>query len=491
MSKRILAVFLVAFGVLGLLSTVALAGLPEEPLQALDCSKPAAGFACAAKTGGTTTYDIIASPSVLNPVTTQDTASESIHNHIFGSFYTSYSLLGAGANGTDPQVASVIQVSKDGTSVTYTIRKGLQYSDGSPVTADDILYWYYSVIWNPNLPNSQVDGFTCPSDGSPFVVTSPAPNQITVSCPAAFRTFTSSAGGTFALSKQMALDLIKAQNIPTQGCIGPGPDGVLDSKPGADDTASGPLICPGKSGTLEAKPAGDDAIIDVATAEFLGLGVDIKQLRGLGPLVLTNFNSAAVAQYARNPNFYEADSKGTQLPYLDNLQVTIIPTAGQNLALSDFLNGTSDVLGPRAGDIAPILGQAAKGGFAVNADIDTKSPGAGSDEFITPNFSAPDPNVAAAMRNSTVRHALFLEIDRLAITQNVRLGLAVPQYNPVSLAGAGHDQFFSGRSSTCQDFINAKLATSASCADDKWTVAKGLALDVTRLPSPNDPNVQE
>jgi ABC-type transport system substrate-binding protein len=444
MSKKLLSVLLVAFGFLGLLSTVVLAGLPEEPLQAIDCGKAPTGFTCAAKTGGGYTYDIIAAPSVLNPVTSSDTASDAVIDHIFGTFFNSYSFLGQGAQGTDPAAASVIEVSKDGKTVTYTLRKGLVYSDGSAVTVDDILYWHDKVVYNPNLPNSQTDVLACASDGSPMKVTSPAPNQIQVSCPATYRTFTADAP-QMVLSKQMALDLIKSQNIAVD--------------------ANG-----------------------FAAAEFLGLGVDTKLLRGLGPYIMTNFNSSAVANYQRNANFYEADSNGTQLPYVDKLTLIIIPTAGQNLSLTNFLNGTTDHYPPRPGDIAPILSQAAAGGFKVNQDINRGNPNSG-ETLITLNFEDPDPNLAAAARNIKVRQALNLAIDRLSIVQNVLLGLGTPQLNPVSIT---EGNFFSGRKNTCDAFSKAGLVDAGHpCADGKWTVAQGLALSVTRLPDVTDANVKQ
>ncbi len=497
---RSLMVLFVAVGVLAMVGTVVLAGLPAEPLTILNCktgqydnitvrTEPGPEYACPTKAGGSYTYAIIASPSTLNPVTASDTASDSISDHIFGTFYTGYSLLGAGAQGTDPQVASVINVSKDGTTVTYTLRKGLVYSDGSPVTTDDILYWYRNVVWDPNLPNSNQDSFTC-TDGSPFVVTSPAANQIQVHCPQPFRTYTGVAGAMYVMSKPMALELIKSQGIATQKIIGPGPNGVLDTKPAGDDKVSGPDIGAGKDGTLNTTPAGDDTIIEVPTQEFLGLGVNLKQLRGLGPFVLSSFQSDSLAKYARNPNFYESDSNGTQLPYLNSLQIVIIPTAGFNLALSDFLNGTTDEYGPRPQDISVILSQAAAGGFGVNQDINTGIANAG-ETFVTPNFDDPDPNLAAVARNPAVRKALFLAIDRASLVNNVLLGIGTPQLNPVTISGTSGSQFFSGRNNTCATFIKTGLADASSCTNGVWTLSNGLPLTVTNLPDPSNADVAE
>ncbi|MBI1730382.1 hypothetical protein HY229_00610 [Candidatus Acetothermia bacterium] len=422
-----------------------------QDLVILDCAKGAylgvAGqFDCAAAKGGTTAYSIIAAPSVLNPITAQDTASNSIGDHVFGGgSFTTYDLLAGDATGTVPQVASVIEVAQDGKSVTYTIRDGLKFSDGSAATVDDIMYWYNDVVYNPNLPNSTTSAFSC-TDGTPFTYTAIASNKLKISCSEAYRTFVGTAGGAFVLSKGMALDLIGAQGIATE----PGVNGLR------------------------------------AKAEFLGLGAPIDKFRAIGPYILTQFSSQSGASYARNPNFYEVDSNGTRLPYLDNLQVIIIPTAGQNLALNQFLGGQVEVLAPRPSDIAPILGQTAAGGFQINSDIDNAAT-AGGTNFVAINFEDENPGLAAAARNVSVRHALSLAIDRVAIVNNVLLGIGSPQYVHADLATAGvfGAQFFVGRNNTCVTFASFAAPCSKNNAGaEVLTVRSGLQIQVVNLPPP-------
>jgi peptide/nickel transport system substrate-binding protein len=406
------------------------------PLVALDCSNLTASLNCAAATGGNTSYSIIAAPSTLNPVLAQDTASDSITDHFLGTFFTSYSLLGAGADGLTEAAALPAEANAAGTAYTYTLRSGLTYSDGSAASLDDVLYWYNDVVFNPNLPNSSADAFTCPSDGRPFTY-SVTGDRLTISCSSAFRTFGGTASGGFVLSKQMALDLIAASGVATE---------------------------PGTNGPR-------------AKEEFMGLGAPLNKLRGLGPFVLTSFNSQSSANYDRNPNFYEVDSNGTLLPYLDHLQVIIIPTAGQNLALNQFLSGQTDVLAPRPQDIAPILGQAAAGGFKVNGDIDNATPAAG-ETFVTLNFDDTDAGLAAAARDLNVRQALSLAIDRAAAVNNTLLGLGLPQYDTITMNGDANATFFLGRANTCATFA----ALKAACSNDVITVANGLQIKVTNLP---------
>jgi ABC-type transport system substrate-binding protein len=473
--RKFVRSFPLFLALLGLIGSVALADLPAEPLVVLDCADPPEGFTCADVKGGSYSFSNIASPSTLNPVTSEDTASLSIQDQFLGTFFTSYSLL---ADGTNPQVASTVEVNEEGTAVTYTLREGLLYSDGTPVTVDDITYWYYNVISNPNLPNSFTA--TVCTDGSPFRLEVLSDTQIRVSCPEPFRTFVGQAGAQFlVLSKEMALDLIEAQGIGTQQAISPGPDGVLDTAPEGDDEIAYAILAAGENGTLDSVPAGDDEVIEIATDEFMGLGAPLNLLRGLGPFVLTSLSSDALAKYERNPNFYEADSNGTQLPYLDEVQIIIIPTQGQELSLQNFLNGLTQVLGPRPQDISVILSRAAGGGFPVNEDIDTGQPNFGT-TFTTPNFDDPDPNLAAAARNVTVRRALNLAIDRVALVQNVLLGLGSPQY----VQGSTPSIFYVGRDNTCEDFIAAGLATAADCDGTTWTLPSGLTVDVTSLVPP-------
>jgi len=477
-------VWFVCFVILS--GVAAWAQLPADPLVALECDEAPEGFACAAVKGGTVTNDMISAPTNLNPTTSSDTASSEVLDHIFGgSQFTTYNILGAGAQGTLPQVASVIEVSDDATVVTFTLREGLSYSDGSPVTAEDVLYWYYHVIWNPNLPNSSQSVYNCP-DGSAMKVTSPGAGQVRVECAETFRTYTGIAGSLLAMSKAMVLELMDAQGVATQTIVSAGPNGVLDTQPAGDDEVRGPSVAVGENGELDTAPAGDDTLIEVATAEFLGLGAPLELLRGLGPFVLDSFDSQALAKYSRNPNFYEVDSNGTQLPYLDEYQIIIIPTQGQNLSLSNFLNGTTDKFVPRPADIAVILSQAASGGFLVNQGINTGAATTGT-TMITPNFVDPNLNLAAANRSTEVRKALSLAIDRGALVNTVLLGIGTPQYTPVSMGNST----FIGRDNTCADFIDAGLATADTCVNGTWALDNGAELNISFLPTPADPNYQQ
>ena len=53
-----------------------------------------------------------------------------------------------------PNVAESWTVNDDSTEFTFTLRKGHKWSDGAPLTTDDIMFWYEKIQGNDELvPN--------------------------------------------------------------------------------------------------------------------------------------------------------------------------------------------------------------------------------------------------------------------------------------------------------------------------------------------------
>ncbi|MBV9896450.1 MAG: ABC transporter substrate-binding protein [Chloroflexi bacterium] len=50
-----------------------------------------------------------------------------------------------------PNVAESVKASDDGKQYTFTLRKGLKWSDGSPFTSDDVVFWYEDVLMNSEI----------------------------------------------------------------------------------------------------------------------------------------------------------------------------------------------------------------------------------------------------------------------------------------------------------------------------------------------------
>jgi peptide/nickel transport system substrate-binding protein len=69
-----------------------------------------------------------------------------------------------------PNVAESVKASDDGKEYTFTLRKGLKWSDGTPFTTDDVIFWYEDVLMNreitptpppkPSYTLTKVDDYT-------------------------------------------------------------------------------------------------------------------------------------------------------------------------------------------------------------------------------------------------------------------------------------------------------------------------------------------
>lgn len=54
-------------------------------------------------------------------------------------------------DGIVPNLAESYEVNDDATEFTFHLRQGIRYSDGEPLTADDIVFWYEDVLMNEEL----------------------------------------------------------------------------------------------------------------------------------------------------------------------------------------------------------------------------------------------------------------------------------------------------------------------------------------------------
>lgn len=69
----------------------------------------------------------------------------------------------------EPKLASSVEPSQDFSTWTVKLRKGAKWSDGSPFTADDIMFWYNDVLLNKDITPAPPTWMKN-RDGSPVVV---------------------------------------------------------------------------------------------------------------------------------------------------------------------------------------------------------------------------------------------------------------------------------------------------------------------------------
>jgi peptide/nickel transport system substrate-binding protein len=268
-----------------------------------------------------------------------------------------------------PALAESWTQSADGATYTLKLRKGVQFSDGTPFTAEDVLFTA-RVLYDAKVASPLASAIRVA--GQPLAFSSPDPETVVVRLPAAF-----------------APGLRLLDSIP-----------ILPRHKLEAALQSGTFNDQWKAGSPPA------------------------EVVGLGPFVLTEHVAGERLSFARNPHYWRRDANNVQLPYLDALTVAIVPD--QNAEALRMESGAIDLMSN--GDIRPddyaAFKRASDAGKLRLIDV-----GVGLD----PNllwFNLRKQH--ALFHERAFRQALSHAIDRQAIVNTVYLGAAVPIYGPVT-----------------------------------------------------------
>lgn len=147
---------------------------------------------------------------------------------------------------------------------------------------------------------------------------------------------------------------------------------------------------------------------------------DNPALPTLQPWINANVNQSSRNLFVRNPYFHRVDARGTQLPYIDVVQMSVV--AGG--LISAKVNAGEVDLQARGLDFPDISilkkGEADGAGYEVYLWAN----GAASQIAIYPNLNFADPVWREVMRDARFRRALSLGIDRRMINRALYFGLA-------------------------------------------------------------------
>jgi microcin C transport system substrate-binding protein len=116
--------------VLAVLFTALQAHAAISPMKVTALGKPDAPI------GGTFNRNLEAEPENLNPTNSSEVVSASVQEYVVEGLLT----MNPETYEWQPQLAESYEVSKDGLSFTFHLRKDAKFSDGSPVTAEDVKF---------------------------------------------------------------------------------------------------------------------------------------------------------------------------------------------------------------------------------------------------------------------------------------------------------------------------------------------------------------
>ena len=127
--------------------------------------------AAPAPQGGTVVRSTFSDISTLNPILSSDSTSSRVIGRMFLSFITIDPFTGANS----PQIADSWEVAEDGLTYTFHLRDDISWSDGTPVTAHDVIFTWDAInteeVESPRRSNfSTVESWTAVDDYTVEVV---------------------------------------------------------------------------------------------------------------------------------------------------------------------------------------------------------------------------------------------------------------------------------------------------------------------------------
>ena len=211
--------------------------------------------------GGVMTYGRYADSLFLDPVLND----ANVDIWILSNMYDTLLLPSADGKSVEPGLATKWEVADDGLSVTLTLRDGAMFSDGTPITTDDVVW----SLKRAATPDNGIWGFLISSIAD---VTAPDDKTVKVTL------------------NRPDPAIIPALTVFNTAIM---PKAAFEAAPGATDAD--------KAQAFSQKPVGS------------------------GPFVLASWDRGSTMKLVRNEHYWDKGADGKPLPYLDGVTFEVIP----------------------------------------------------------------------------------------------------------------------------------------------------------------------
>lgn len=347
-----------------------LGAAPDLPPDFLRTDAPAGTF------GGKLLVLERSEPKTLNPVTALDAPSRDLIRRMTADLVS----INRRTLETEPSLAKAWTVSRDGREFVVQLRRGLRFSDGQPMDADDVVFTF-QVYLDESVHSPQRDLLVV--GGQPISVEK--------------------------------LDSLRVRFRLAQPYAAA--ERIFDSL----------AVLPRH---LLEKPWQDGKL-----AEAWSLNVAPAAIAGMGPFRLKEYVPGEKIVLEKNPYYWKTNRSGNRLPYLDQLEFRFVPS--EDTQVLRFMSGEADILNRVGARNFEMLSHAArtKGDQLIDA-------GPGLEyNFLFFNLGMVDaqrfPEIAGRQtwfRDVGFRQAISAALDRDAIVRLVYGGRAAPLWGHVTPA---------------------------------------------------------
>ena len=330
------------------------------------------------KYGGSLTDSALGDPKTFNLWVSADASSGDAVGNLFSSLINRnlYTLQ------WESGLAELPEVSPDGLTWTFAMKPGLKWSDGQPLTADDVMFTL-DVIFDEKVQTNMREGMKVDvPDGKGGFKRQAIKYKKIGADKIAF---------TFPVPYAPARDIINIQVAPKHA-----------------------LYADWKAGKFNPK---------------WGIDTDVTKIVCSGPYIFESYVPGQRMVYKRNPYYWKKADNGDQLPYIDRLVTLIVPDS--NTTTLKFLAGDTDVMAVQQSDYKTVVAKSQAKGFVVtNLGPTTTTNFLSFNMNMKSKPAKQNPELFKLFNDVRFRQAVSRAINREQIVRNVYDGLARPGYGP-------------------------------------------------------------
>lgn len=287
----------------------------------------------------------------------------------------------------EPALAEFWEISEDNLQIIFTLREGLKWSDGEPLTVDDVIFTFNDLIFNEKIPTSNRDVLRIGDTGALPEVRKLDDRRVAFISPEPFAPLLSFAGAMAIMPKHVLEQYL----------------------------------------TLDAQ--GNLRFLSVWNA-----GTDPKEVVCNGPYRMVSYTPSERVIFERNPYYWRKDAQGNQQPYIERFIWQIVESSES--ALVQFRSGGMDAIAVAPQNYSLLKQEEERGDFKIQI----AGPAFGT-TFISFNLNQGkrngkpliDPVKSRWFNTVAFRQAVAYALDRNTMINNIYRGIGTPQHSPISV----------------------------------------------------------
>lgn len=330
---------------------------------------------------------ILSDPKTFNAVLSQESPN------IFGLTYEGLVIENPLTGKIEPALAESWTISEDKLTIIFTLKNDLKWSDGEPLTVDDVVFSYNQLYLNEEIPSNARDSLRIGQSKALPIVEKVNNSQVKFTIPEPFAPFLESTGLSI-LPKH-----ILEEKVTTKGA---------DGKP--------------------------------LFLSFWGVDTPPDQLVVNGAYKLKNYATSQRIIFTKNPYYWQKDEQGNSLPYIEEVVWEIVESTDTSIV--QFRSGGLDSIGvtpeyfsllkreENRGDFTIFNGGAAYGLTFMSFNLNQGS---------RDGKPLVDPIKSKWFNNVNFRRSIAHSINRERMINNIYRGLGEVQNSPISVQSPFYD----------------------------------------------------